>query len=236
MPESTEKKFPELPVKLNFYDWSGMLPPRNTPEWMELEKKQKKANKIETAILIIYGIISLFVIVIMFMVAYFWYEYLRSVLAVVVSIILFFVLWSILGKFIEDPIFDKKGRLVTNFNKNVWTLLTKHFPKAGWFSMEYNTKRFLYCKDYCGMFYRESGDLIMYSKECIKEVTRERRHVGTSGKIDGSNAHINHQYEWHLDIITSFTPNPVMSIILPDNKESEELIAGAYANILSGIH
>ncbi len=116
---------------------------------------------------------------------------------------------------------------------------------------------FIYNNDFCAYFSILNGNLIIYSKENIKEVQKERVLIGTtttsvsSGKTRNTvgttiglnpmgtrkinfttNANSVSNYEWHLDIFSNFMDYPRVSMVFKDSQQMENLISEAYAFLL----
>jgi hypothetical protein len=134
-------------------------------------------------------------------------------------------------------------------------LVNNHFKDATYFY--YFTDALIYDKNMCAYFSTETGDFVIYNKSNIKDVARERVHVGThttstattTGKSQrtlaasmgldpfGSRSHKSKTsvvtksteiYEWHLDVLTDFMEYPKISMVLPDEKWAEDEIAKAF--------
>ena len=134
-------------------------------------------------------------------------------------------------------------------------LVDNHFQGATYFY--YFTDALIYDNNICAYFSTDTGDFVMYNKSNIKDVTRERVHVGThttsnsttTGKSEktlantlgidpfgkrnykhstNSTSKSRELYEWHLNIFTDYMPCPKISMILPDEKFAEDEIGKAY--------
>lgn len=134
-------------------------------------------------------------------------------------------------------------------------MVDNYFNKATYFY--YFTNGLIYNNNMCAYFSTDSGDFVVYDKTNIKDVTRERVHVGThttsSATTTGKSmntlettlglnpfetrrhtsstniiSHSKEIYEWHLDIFSNFMEYPKISLVLPDDKFSEDEIGKAY--------
>jgi hypothetical protein len=134
-------------------------------------------------------------------------------------------------------------------------LVENHFKDATYFY--YFTDALIYSNNMCAYFSTDTGDFVMYNKSNIKDVSRERVHVGTqttttattTGKSEKTLANSlgldpfrtrRHKsttkfstssreiYEWHLDILTDFMAHPKISMVLPDEKWAEDEVGKAY--------
>jgi hypothetical protein len=134
-------------------------------------------------------------------------------------------------------------------------IVDNHFKDANYFF--YYTSALIYNNNICAYFSTETGDFVVYNKKNIKDVTRERVHVGTkttssattTGKSQRTLANTlgldptgrrKHKsttkivtqaqeiYEWHLDILTDFMEYPKVSMVLPDEKWAEDEVGKAY--------
>lgn len=121
---------------------------------------------------------------------------------------------------------------------------------GGWYSYRTGQKCLVYGKEGFVYFDTANSTLAAYNKSNIKDVTRERVHLGSSTSggasttgtaytfgngitIGGGNtktySNTVNQYEWHLDIFTDFLDYPKVSLVLNDNKSVEEFVGKAYA-------
>ncbi|MBO1721914.1 hypothetical protein HJV72_14550 [Extibacter sp. GGCC_0201] len=121
---------------------------------------------------------------------------------------------------------------------------------GGWYSYRTGLKCLIYGKEGCVYFDTSNSTLVAYNKANIKDVTRERLHLGSSTSggaqttgggytfkngitIGGGNtktySNTVNAYEWHFDIFTDFLDYPKVSLVLDDNKSVEEFVGKAYA-------
>jgi len=134
-------------------------------------------------------------------------------------------------------------------------LVENYFKGATYFY--YYTDALIYDNNICAYLSTDSGDFVIYNKSNIKDVTRERVHIGTqtistattTGKSEKTlantlginpfgtqkhksstsvNTNSREIYEWHFNIFTDFIPYPKVSMILPDEKFAEDEIGKAY--------
>lgn len=125
------------------------------------------------------------------------------------------------------------------------------FQNQEWQSFSDGKKGLIYSSS--GLVYYESdkGLLVAYDKSNIKEVSRERLHVGanTTGISDTTGvgytfqntgitvggaktqttSNVTNHYEWHFDVMTNFMTYPKVSLVLNDTPSVEDFIGRAYA-------
>lgn len=128
--------------------------------------------------------------------------------------------------------------------------IAEKLMSRGWYSYRTGEKCLIYGKEGFVYFDTSNSTLVAYDKSNIKDVTRERLHVGasTSGgasttgsaytfkngiTIGGGNtktySNTVNEYEWHFDVFTDFLDYPKVSLVLNDNKSVEEFVGKAYA-------
>lgn len=121
---------------------------------------------------------------------------------------------------------------------------------GGWYSYRTGQKCLIYNKEGFVYFDTYNSTLVAYNKSNIKDVTRERLHLGSStsgGSSTTGGAYVTNdgfvrtggstqtysntvnEYEWHFDIFTDFLDYPKVSLVLNDNKSVEEFTGKAYA-------
>ena len=134
-------------------------------------------------------------------------------------------------------------------------LVENYFKDAAYFY--YFTDALIFSNSMCAYFSTDTGEFVAYSKNNIKDVSRERVHVGTQttstattmGKSERTfanslgldpfgtrkhksttsiDSHSREIYEWHFDIFTDFMEHPKISMVLPDEQSSEDEIGKAY--------
>ncbi|MGM0167993.1 hypothetical protein IGI39_003005 [Enterococcus sp. AZ135] len=239
----------ELPKKLNLFEFTGIPDFEHwdkgvmgLKEWKsikeEVEKKQQRNNLIKI-ILIIIGVLSFAELIgIIFLIgAYFFRKNSKKNIKLEESLNKAYrnyesILWEHTDSFIT-PLANK---IMTN---EQWrSFRTK---KIGFI---YSNNRFIY-------FDSGNGLLVAYNKSNIKEVSRERLHVGAnttgssgtagvgytfqdSGITVGSaethsQSNTTNYYEWHFDILTDYITYPKVSLILEDSRQVEDFIGQAYA-------
>ncbi len=124
-----------------------------------------------------------------------------------------------------------------------------------WRSFRTGTQCIIYGEDGLIYFNTHDGTLVAYNKSNIKDVIRERLHLGAStnsqvssctstyayndytgiGARAGSNtstsgySNTTDYYEWHLDIFTDFIDYPKISLVLDDTPSAENSIGEIYA-------
>lgn len=124
-----------------------------------------------------------------------------------------------------------------------------------WRSYRTGTQCIIYGDDGLIYFSTHDSTLVAYNKSNIKDVTRERVHIGAStnsqtnsytstyayddyigtGVRAGSNTSTSgysdttDYYEWHLDIFTDFIDYPKVSLVLSDSPSTEDAIGKIYA-------
>lgn len=172
--------------------------------------------------------------------------------------------------FIIAYILRKNGKQAIKLNQkvnqahdafmNVWwnhtdifihSLADKLMNNEQWNSFRTGKKGILYSNNTFIYYEADTGLLVAYDKKNIKEVSRERLHVGanTTGNsgttgvgytfkdtgvtIGGAqtSSHSNTQniYEWHFDVMTDFITYPKVSLVLNDTPNVEDFIGKAYA-------
>lgn len=121
---------------------------------------------------------------------------------------------------------------------------------SGWYSYRTGQKCLIYGKEGFVYYDTDNSTLVAYNKSDIKDVTRERVHLGSStsgsanttgggytfnngitigGGTTKTYSNTVNEYEWHLDIFTDFLNYPKVSLVLNDNKSVEEFVGKAYA-------
>lgn len=124
-----------------------------------------------------------------------------------------------------------------------------------WRSFRTKTQCIIYGDDGFIYFRTQDSMLVAYNKSNIKDVTRERVHLGastnsrtnsytstyayddymSSGVRASSNTSVSeysnttNYYEWHLDIFTDFIDYPKVSLVLDDSPSTEDVIGKIYA-------
>lgn len=160
--------------------------------------------------------------------------------------------------------FTRKGLVAKHFTQeydaavdryyNYWDQLAsfvggKILP--GWRYNRFDLIYIIYSND--GVLYMNvNNDLLVgYKKSNIKEVTRERLHIGshTTGDTTGvgvagsrsgssigvgvgkarTNSDTTDYYEWHFDIMSDFMGYPKMSLVVSDTPNHENMINEMYA-------
>ncbi|MCT4387441.1 hypothetical protein [Leuconostoc pseudomesenteroides] len=166
-------------------------------------------------------------------------------------------------------IFRKNGRLGNKLTddlneeqrqfRNAWYAhtdifvepLAKKFMNGQW--KMYRSKRIclIYSSERVIYFDADEELLVVYNRENIKEVSRERLHTGaqtqgTANSVGGATAigntgvtvggaqtatqtNTTDFYEWHFDILTDFFDYPKVSMVLSDSQSVEDFIGKAYA-------
>lgn len=133
----------------------------------------------------------------------------------------------------------------------IYPLVEKIFPNEEWQSFRHIKEGLIYSKK--GLIYYESdsGLLVAYDKSNIKEVSRERLHIGANttgssgttgvgytfqntgitvgGATTQTTSNMTNYYEWHFDIMTDFMSYPKVSLVLEDTPNIEDFIGRAYA-------
>lgn len=129
--------------------------------------------------------------------------------------------------------------------------LTEKYAMPNWRSYRHDNQAIIYNNDGFMYFEVDNGLLIIYGKDDIKEVSRERVHTGShttqnsntyggatrisdtslfvGGANTTTNADTSNFYEWHFDILTDFISHPKVSFVLPDSPQVEDFVGEAYA-------
>lgn len=124
-----------------------------------------------------------------------------------------------------------------------------------WRSFRTGMQCIIYGEDGFIYFSTHDSTIVAYNKSNIKDVTRERVHLGatTNSQVSGytstyayddylstgvcasSNtstsgySNTTNYYEWHLDIFTDFIEYPKVSLVLDDSPSTEKFIGEIYA-------
>ncbi len=124
-----------------------------------------------------------------------------------------------------------------------------------WRSFRTGTQCIIYGNDGLIYFNTHDSTLVAYNKSNIKDVVRERIHLGasTNSQISSSTSTYTYDdnigsgvrassntntsgysnttdyYEWHLDIFTDFIDYPKVSLVLDDSPSTENAIGEIYA-------
>lgn len=129
--------------------------------------------------------------------------------------------------------------LINSFSMTQWNSY-----RASRKCLIYNDQKFIY-------FDVDEEILVVCDKQNIKEVSRERLHVGASttgnsrtvggastignsnvlvgGAQTSSSSNTQNFYEWHFDIFINFISYPKISFLLEDSHSVEEFVGRAYA-------
>lgn len=130
-------------------------------------------------------------------------------------------------------------------------LANKIMDNEYWRSFRTKNIGFIYSNNKFIYFDSDTGLLIAYNKSNIKEVSRERVHVGANttgnsgtagvgytfqntgitvgGAETSSQSNTQNIYEWHFDVLTDFISYPKVSLVLEDSPRVEDFIGQAYA-------
>ncbi|WEV55008.1 hypothetical protein OZX65_02805 [Leuconostocaceae bacterium ESL0723] len=125
------------------------------------------------------------------------------------------------------------------------------FISGNWRDIQFGDICLIYSGSEVVYFDMSQNLLLAYRKENIKEVIRERVHLGssttgTSSSVGGgtligntrvgvggaqttTTSNTVEQYEWHFEILTDFVPYPKISLIFDDSQEVEDFLGTAYA-------
>lgn len=124
-----------------------------------------------------------------------------------------------------------------------------------WRSFRTGMQCIIYGEDGFIYFSTRDSTLVAYDKSNIKDVTRERVHIGaaTNSQVSGYTSTYAHDdylstgvrassntstsgysnttnyYEWHLDVFTDFVEYPKVSLVLDDISSTENFIGEIYA-------
>lgn len=128
--------------------------------------------------------------------------------------------------------------------------LAEKLMSGGWYSHRMAQKCFIYGKDGFIYFDTYNSLLVAYDKSNIKDIKRERVHIGSTTQgsantIGGGYTNKNdvsiglantqtytntvNEFEWHLDIFTDFLDYPTIFLVLDDTKSIEEFTGKFYA-------
>jgi hypothetical protein len=239
-----------LPAKINYYEWSGTPFFENSEFGKRLSAERSSSDTLFGIFNLIYIIISLAIIFLVFK----YFGIFKGILSIVGAIVLYFIILFT----VYSPHGDNKYVDISNNYKNeVLTAIRDQFlPSCGWFTVNNNSEIFFYGNNGCAYFFYKTGELIIYNIDSIIQINRQRIHSGskTSGgytipnvevtktwtgdiKVTNNNTYIvpsvTNYYEWHLEIISKFKEYPRILVIMPDSKENENLIGGAYAYLVT---
>lgn len=253
---ATEGQFAslKLPILINFYKFTG------TPKFNESKEKQKllkdienweKKENIEFSIKSA-KIFAFIALVIAGLVLYFKVHIALFIIFEIVLLtgFIFLVIKTspILEKYRNNapekqPISEEKER--ENYLENVLKKIQTNYLD-GFRVFEFDNWGFLfYSKLGCACIDLNSGEMVLYAKENIKDVLLEHVHLGTttigsahtSGGMDRgiifdfhytqySDTSIDtdsiQYYEWRLDILTDFLEFPKLSFKFADNSRGED--------------
>lgn len=166
-------------------------------------------------------------------------------------------------------LFRKNGKRVTSLNRELNQAYSKFMAtyykhtdmfihplanslmKGKWRSFRVDGKGLIYSDQRVVYFDTDESLLVAYTNENIKEVYRERVHIGANtvgnsssyaggtavgdtgfvvgSAVTNSNSNTTNYYEWHFDILTNFISYPKISLVLKDSKNVEDFVGTAYA-------
>jgi hypothetical protein len=244
----------KLPTIINFYKFTGIPRFDESKEQQKLLEDLKSWNKKED----IEGYIKFArfaALIAVFFLGFVFHSKFHFALFIIMTIVLlagfiFLVVKtsSILKKYRncapdKQPITE--NQIYQNYLKNVFQSIHIKYLN-GFRFLEFDNYGFLfYSKLGCACIDLNSGDMVLYAKENIKDVLLEHVHLGTtttgsaytSGRINRgiifdfrytqySNTSIStdaiQHYEWRLDILTDFLEFPKLSFRFADNSNGEE--------------
>ncbi len=240
----------ELPKKLNLFDFTEQPIFENWEQGIEAINNYENIKK-ETAVMenkfkrtkIICIVAGVFTISTLFL-----------------SIIFFIIAYTLRENGKKSNELHQKVNQAHDALMNVWwkhtdifihPLADKLMNNEQWNSFRTEKKGLLYSNNTFIYYEADTGLLVAYNKKNIKEVSRERLHVGanTTGNsgttgigytfkdtgvtLGGAqtNSHSSTQniYEWHFDVMTDFITYPKVSLVLKDTPNIEDFIGKAYA-------
>jgi hypothetical protein len=249
MNEIEKKELPGFPNKLNLYDFLEF------PRFADSDSGKEAINNHEASIrngtitkLVAWAVVIITVICLFNTGHPFW--------AILAALLLGGIAIGITKKSFKDSADARLQQVISQHCGAIAQYLADNFFKeASYFY--YFTDALIYDNNICVYFSADSGDFVIYNKSNIKDVTRERVHVGThttstattTGKSENTlaatfgidpfgtrkykssttvNTHSQEIYEWHFNIFTDFMPYPNISMVFPDDKFIEDEIGKAY--------
>ncbi|GHV69424.1 hypothetical protein FACS1894199_18150 [Bacteroidia bacterium] len=249
MTDMAKKELPDFPDKMNLYDFTEFPRFDDSDGGKESIKKHKRSIRNgNIAKLIVWVVFVVAVLVLFSTPPPFW--------AILVVLFGGGVAWKFTKFSFRASADIKLQRDKSKYCTAIAQFLVEnHFKDTTYFC--YFTDALIYNNSMCAYFSTKTGDFVIYNKTNLKDVVRERVHVGTqttttattTGKSERTLANslgldsldareyksttkvtINSReiYEWHLDILTDFMPYPKVTIVLPDEKWAEDEVGKAY--------
>ena len=244
----------KLPAFINFYQFTGIPKYDESKERMKLLEDTKNWRKKEEIVgyLNWARILSFIALVVVGLVFYFKFH---IALFIIVTIILLASIVLLIIK--TNPVIKKyrnnapENEPITedqdyqNYLENLLHNIKTKFL-SGFRSFQFDDWGFLfYSKLGCACIDLKSGEMVLYSKDNIKDVLLEHVHLGTSTTgsaytLGGMNRGIIfdfhytqysdtsidtdsiQHYEWRLDILTDFLEFPKLSFRFADNSKGED--------------
>jgi len=250
MNEMAKIRLPEFPCKANLYDFTKFLPFADSDEGKEAFERHRKTIKNTNTFKIVVWAILVAVVLILFLTNHPFFGILVVVFGGSAAVGLTIDSSSMVADArLNQDIAKYCGRVAEDVMKNSFKGAASYFY--------YRTDALIYNDVMCAYLSIDKGDFIVYSKSNIKDVIRERVHVGTQSTTVGTTTGKSRKtfanmagfspfgtrehkitttfststreiYEWHFDIFTDFMPYPRVSIILPDGKWAENETGKAY--------
>jgi len=232
---------PEFPVKLNLFDFTTIKPFSSTLEGEKTLRffKYKK----------VFGYIASGIVWILLAVAVFFVftsgHYIYGIIIAFFGSFFAFTICKPIIKISKDCI-KLLDKTFAHHQTIVEELVDMYFKNTAYFS--FNSETLIYNNNLCAYLSTERNELVIYKKQNIKEVIRERVRLGsttttyatgtlradpfTTRNFTSSaqySTNVKELYEWHFYILTDFLPYPKISMVLPDTKFVEDEVAKAYA-------
>jgi hypothetical protein len=244
---------PAIPARLNLFSFGhgfGIIPFSDTQEGkVALEEYKVSIEKEKKVRQYLWGGLALIVLILFL----FFYHFLAIFIGFFGGILCFTLCAKPIGVN-ASAILNRA--INTHCQWVVKKLVDSCFHSVHYFY--YRTDALIYNNNMCAYLSTKSGELVIYNKSNIKEVSRERVHLRsettgsatTTGRSTNTvstafgvnpfntrkhknttqvNTTTKEFYEWHLDILADFFEHPKISLVLPDGKFAEDEIGKAYA-------
>jgi hypothetical protein len=249
MDEVTKMELHGFPDKVNLYDFAEFLRFADSDGGKEaIERHKKSIRNANIAKLIVWAVLAVVVLILFSTNHPFW-----AILVAFLGGSFVFGLTKYSAKANADA--KLQHDISEHCGAIAQYLVENHFKDATYFY--FFTDALIYNNNMCAYFSTDTGDFVIYNKSNIKDVTRERIHVGTQTTSTATTKGISEKtfanslgldpfgtrrhksitkfstssqeiYEWHFDILTDFMPYPKVSMVLPNEKWAEDEIGKAY--------
>lgn len=248
MSEKVSFELSELPVKLKLFNVTKIKSFYDSPEGIKALKDNdnSKRNKIIAKIIIWVALIFS---------VYYLFTNGHPIWAILLALVGFGAAVGISAALVHTDFYldqSKKNHCISVVKE----LINSYFSGATCFG--YKTEALIYNNDICAFLSTATDELVIYKRQNIKEVYRERvllgssstNYVTTTGKSSNTLANTmgvdpfkgrnysgstqvststRSHYNWHFDILTDFLEHPKVTFIVPDDEYYENEIGKAYA-------